>query len=82
MIRILERRFRYLALLTALVVCAPAVIHAQSITFIGSTTGSDYSDAGLDLGNFGFWFAQFDAVAPVSGAAIDNNDRDSLPASG
>jgi hypothetical protein len=32
-----------------------------------------------NLGDAGFWFAQFDAASPISGAAIDNNDRDSLP---
>jgi hypothetical protein len=32
-----------------------------------------------NLGTAGFWFAQFDAASPISGAAIDNNDRNSLP---
>jgi len=52
---------------------------AQSVTFQSSTTSSDYSDSGLDIGNKGFWFANFDAPAPESGAAIDSNAVNSLP---
>jgi hypothetical protein len=32
-----------------------------------------------NLGDAGFWFAQFNAANPISGAAVDNNDRNSLP---
>jgi hypothetical protein len=32
-----------------------------------------------NLGDAGFWFANFDAPAPVTGAAINANARDSLP---
>jgi len=80
MIQVLERRLIWVALWASFAVGSAGLTHAQSITFIGSTAGSDYSDTGLDLGNAGFWFAQFNAASPVSGAAIDNNDRDSLPA--
>ena len=52
----------------------------RSITFINSTASSNYSDAGLNLGNAGFWFANFGASSPVSGAAIDSNAANSLPA--
>jgi len=67
------------AMCVALSIGLAGMAQAQSVTFIGSTTSSDYSDAGLDLGNEGFWFANFGATVPVTGAAIDSNDRDSLP---
>jgi hypothetical protein len=51
----------------------------QTITFLSSTNGSDYSDAGLNLGNAGFWFANFNNRVAVSGAPIDANARNSLP---
>jgi hypothetical protein len=74
------RKTKWGARCAALAIClAAAAAQGQSITFIGSTTGSDYSDAGLDLGNLGFWFANFAATTPVDGAAIDSNDRNSLP---
>jgi hypothetical protein len=57
-----------------------ATAQAQSVTFLHSINSSDYSDAGLNVGNLGFWFANFNAPAPVSGAAIDSNARNSLPA--
>jgi hypothetical protein len=65
------------AVLTAFSV---ASAQAQSITFLHSINSSNYSDAGLNVGNLGFWFANFNAPAPVSGAAIDSNARNSLPA--
>ena len=79
MTRTIKRRFIWGALCVTLATWLAATAQAQSITFIGSTTGSDYSDAGLDLGNAGFWFANFGATTPVDGAAIDSNDRNSLP---
>ena len=77
----MTRLFRWrLVGAVALTVFATATVQAQSITFVGSTTSSNYSDAGLNVGNLGFWFANFNAPAPVSGAAIDSNARNSLPA--
>ncbi|MFV2067903.1 MAG: PEP-CTERM sorting domain-containing protein [Pirellulales bacterium] len=40
---------------------------------------SDYSAAGLNLGTAGYWFYNFNATAPVTGAAPESNDRRSLP---
>lgn len=72
-------KWRLLCAAVVVAISAPAA-QAQSITFVGSTTSSNYSDAGLNIGNLGFWFANFAAQSPVSGAAIDSNARNSLPA--
>jgi hypothetical protein len=67
-------------LIVCLTVAASSIgvqaVHAQSITFEGVLTNRSNL---VNLGDAGFWFAQFDAAAPISGAAIDNNDRNSLP---
>jgi hypothetical protein len=64
--------------MTALVA---ASVHAQAtITYLGvNTNATDYSITGLNIGKRGFWFPQFDAAAPITGAAVDDNDRNSLP---
>src|SRR5262245_56189207 len=80
MMRVLERRLVCLALGAMLAFGAATKTEAQTITFISATAGSDYSNAGLDLGNLGFWFANFGATTPVDGAAIDSNAASSLPA--
>jgi hypothetical protein len=80
MIRTHARGFITGALCLVLMTCLAVTSQSQSITFIGSTNSSDYSDAGLDLGNAGFWFANFNATAPQSGQAIDANAANSLPA--
>jgi hypothetical protein len=80
MIRILERGFVWATLCAALAIgLAQTAEAAPSVTFLGSTTSSDYSDTGLDIGNSGFWFANFNAATPQSGAAIDANAASSLP---
>ena len=53
--------------LFALPVAAQKTISQGGIFF--DTT--DYSDAGLDIGNAGFWFANFDATTPVTGEPVD-----------
>jgi hypothetical protein len=52
---------------------------AQTITFIGATAGTDYSNSGLDLGNQGFWFANFNASTPQTGQPINANEANGLP---
>jgi hypothetical protein len=79
MVRILGNCLARTGLCALVVIAVASATKAQSITFIGSTNSSDYSDTGLDLGNQGFWFANFGATVPVTGAAIDSNDRNSLP---
>lgn len=76
------KRLVSLHLVSAAIVTAisMAPAHAQSITFINSATSSNYSDSGLNLGNAGYWFANFGASSPASGAAIDSNAANSLPA--
>jgi hypothetical protein len=77
------KRFSYWRQLGAAAVLSAAwvaSVQAQSITFLHSINSSNYSDAGLNVGNLGFWFANFNAQAPVSGAAIDSNARNLLPA--
>jgi hypothetical protein len=56
-----------------------ASIQAQTVTFLSSTTSSNYSDSGLDIGNLGFWFANFGATIPQTGQPINANAASSLP---
>lgn len=80
MTRAFKRCFVGGALCVALALGLSAIAQAQqSITFLGKQTSSDYSDSGLDLGNEGFWFANFDAATANSGSAIDFNEANSLP---
>jgi hypothetical protein len=79
MVRNFGQRLVLLAVCGVLAVCLAATAHSQSVTFIGSTTSSDYSDTGLDIGNKGFWFANFDAPAQNSGSGIGTNAVSSLP---
>jgi hypothetical protein len=54
---------------------------APAITFISKTSdATNLGDSGLNLGNAGYWFAQFNAQAPITNAAVNNNDRNALPA--
>jgi hypothetical protein len=79
MIRTCERTLIAGAVCVALTLGLAATAPAQSVTFISSTTSSDYSDAGLNIGNQGFWFANFNATTPQTGQAIDANAASSLP---
>ncbi len=78
MIRTIERNLIWSAACLTVAVFAAAA-PAQSITFLNATTSSNYSNSGIDVGNAGFWFANFNASSPVSGAAIDSNAANSLP---
>ena len=79
MIRTIERNYVRAVLVVALALGLTATARAQSVTFIGSQTSSDYSSSGLNLGQKGFWFANFNASTPQSGQAIDANAASSLP---
>ena len=53
---------------------------AQSITHLGTSVDqTDYSPTGLNLGTAGFWFAQFNAPAPITNALVDDNDVIQFP---
>lgn len=53
---------------------------AQSITFVGKTSDvTNFSPSGTNMGTAGYWFAQFNAQAPITSAAVNNNDRNTLP---
>jgi hypothetical protein len=80
MIRIQQKNFVWAALCVALAIGLAATAYAApSVTFLGSTTSSNYSDTGLDIGNSGFWFANFGATTPQTGQAINANEASSLP---
>jgi PEP-CTERM motif len=66
----------------ALVATIPAgAIRAETITYVGEAVDkTDYSSTGLNIGTAGYWFAQFAASSPVTGAAVNNNDRNAAPA--
>lgn len=64
----------------ASLVLASLEAQAQSVKNTGVMMDVlDYSDTGADLGNEGFWFANFGQSAPVSGEAVDSNDVNQLP---
>lgn len=51
---------------------------AGSVTFIGKSQDvTDFQAAGL--GSDGYWFAQFGAASPTTGAALSDNDRSAFP---
>jgi hypothetical protein len=55
-------------------------IEAATVTHIGTSADqTDYSPAGLNLGTAGYWFPNFAAASPVTGAAVDSNHRNTLP---
>ena len=76
--RTFTRMYLWGASCLALAICLGALtaVEAQTITFEQVRLNRSNMQ---NLGDAGFWFANFDAPAPVSGAAIDSNERDSLP---
>jgi PEP-CTERM motif-containing protein len=78
MIQLMKSSFSWLIVGVAAIASAVAsqTANAQSITFEQQRLNRTNM---TNLGDAGFWFAQFDAAAPISGAAINNNDRNSLP---
>jgi hypothetical protein len=53
---------------------------AQTITFVGKTSDvTNFSPSGTNMGQAGYWFAQFNAQVPITNAAVNNNDRNALP---
>jgi hypothetical protein len=64
-----------LSLLLAQPAVAQKTISAGGITF----DETDYSATGIDIGQEGFWFANFDATTPVTGEPVDSNDENQLP---
>jgi hypothetical protein len=67
------------AVLMCLLISRPADA-AKTIEFVGVRFDqTDFSSTGLNIGQAGFWFPQFDAPNPVSGRPTDENDRNSLP---
>jgi hypothetical protein len=56
-------------------------VQAQGvISFVGANVDqTDYSPTGLNYGQAGFWFPQFNAQAPVTNALVDNNHVSQFP---
>jgi hypothetical protein len=79
MARNLTRNLLWATLCVTLALGWTTISQAQSVTFISSTTSSDYSDSGLNIGNAGYWFANFNASTPQTGQAINANEASSLP---
>ncbi len=58
-----------------------ALARAESITYVGEAVDkTDYSSTGLNIGTAGYWFAQFAASSPVTGAAVNDNSSSAIPA--
>jgi hypothetical protein len=59
------------------------VNHAQAqktIAFVGvQYDQTDFSNTGLNIGQAGYWFPQFNAASPVSNRPTNENDRNALP---
>lgn len=54
--------------------------NAAVVYFAGTLTSSNYSDSGSDLGNTGYWFANFNRVGGSNTAPPNQNEVKSLPA--
>jgi hypothetical protein len=50
-----------------------------NIAFSTTPNTTNYGPSGLNIGSSGFWFANFGAIVPVTGAPVDQNDANSLP---
>jgi hypothetical protein len=48
-------------------------------TALVSNNVTDYSSSGLNLGTYGYWFANFGAKAPAKLAPVDQDDANALP---
>jgi Big-like domain-containing protein len=57
---------------------APA-LPARSVTYVGVDLDVTDFRTGVDYGNDGYWFPQFDASSPRSGKPTEDNERNSLP---
>ena len=56
-------------------------LSAKTISFVGvAYDQTNFSAAGLNIGQAGYWFPQFAAASPVAGRPTNENDRDALPA--
>jgi hypothetical protein len=53
---------------------------AVGVAFQGTTTTSNFSDAGSNLGNQGYWFANFNRTGGVNDAPPTENAVDAKPA--
>lgn len=72
---------KILALVALGMTISGAALHAETITYVGVTTDqTNYSSTGLNIGTAGYWFANFAASSPVTGAAVNSNDRNAAPA--
>jgi hypothetical protein len=50
-----------------------------NIALSSTPNTTNYSPTGLNIGTSGFWFANFGASSPITGAPVDQNDANSLP---
>ena len=50
-----------------------------AVTFVGVDLDVTDFQSGVDYGNAGFWFPQFDASSPRTDKPTDENDRNGLP---
>lgn len=71
----MKRPLHWLTLTGFSIVCLLGTLIVQAVPLIelNSTAlnATDYSDSGLNLGNSGFWFANFAASTPVMDAPVD-----------
>lgn len=51
----------------------------HSVTYVGAEMDVTDFQNGVDYGNSGYWFAQFNASGPRSGKPTEENARDGLP---
>ena len=53
---------------------------AVDVVFEGTSSSTDFSDAGSDLGNEGYWFANFNREGGINTAPPEENAIDATPA--
>ncbi|RMG08475.1 MAG: hypothetical protein D6731_21955, partial [Planctomycetota bacterium] len=58
----------------------PPAPRPAAVVYVGVDRDVTDFQNGLDYGNAGFWFPQFDASSPRSGKPTDENERNGLPA--
>jgi hypothetical protein len=66
--------------LIAYVVGSANSVLAVNVAYQSTSSTSNFSDAGSNLGNFGYWFANFNRTGGVNDAAPTENAIDAKPA--
>jgi len=70
---------RFATALTSVLLVSLSSLQAASITYVGVDYDQTNFQTGLDYGNAGYWFPQFNASSARSDKPTDENERNALP---